>query len=78
MSIEGLIEKVAQGLVDNADAVAVDVIEEERETVYELTVDPDDLGRVIGRQGRTANAIRTVAIAAAKKHGERIQVEILD
>ena len=41
-------------------------------------VAPDDLGRVIGRQGRTANAIRTVAIAAAKKHGERIQVEILD
>ncbi len=78
MSIEGLIEKVARGLVDDPDAVGVEVIDEDRETVYELAVAPDDLGRVIGRQGRTANAIRTVAIAAAKKHGDRIQVEILD
>jgi predicted RNA-binding protein YlqC (UPF0109 family) len=78
MSIEGLIEKVAKGLVDEPDEVIVEAIDEERETVYELTVAPDDLGRVIGRQGRTANAIRTLAIAAAKKTGDRIQVEILD
>ena len=78
MSIERLIEKVAEGLVDEPDEVSVEVIEEERETVYELTVAPDDLGRVIGRQGRTANAIRTLAIAAAKKQGQRVQVEILD
>ena len=78
MSIEGLIEKVAKGLVDEPDQVGVEVIEDDRETVYELSVAPDDLGRVIGRQGRTANAIRTLAIAAAKKQGERIQVEILD
>jgi len=78
MAIDTLIEKIAKGLVDEPDEVNVQVVDEERETVYELAVAPDDLGRVIGRQGRTANAIRTLAIAAAKKHGERIQVEILD
>ena len=65
-------------LVDRKDAVTVDVVEQDRSTVLELTVDPDDLGRVIGRGGRTAKALRTVLDAAARKDGRRAVLDILD
>ncbi|HEX9052901.1 MAG TPA: KH domain-containing protein [Anaeromyxobacter sp.] len=69
---------LARELVDRKDAVQVDVIERDRSTVFELTVDPDDLGRVIGRGGRTAKALRTVIDAAARKEGRRAVLDILD
>ena len=69
---------LARELVDRKDAVKVDAIERDRSTVFELTVDPDDLGRVIGRGGRTAKALRTVLDAAARKEGKRAVLDILD
>lgn len=69
---------LARELVDNKDAVKVDAIERDRSTVFELTVAPDDLGRVIGRGGRTAKALRTVIDSAARKEGRRAVLDILD
>ena len=69
---------LARELVDRKEAVQVDVIERDRSTVFELTVDPDDLGRVIGRGGRTAKALRTVLDAAARREGRRAVLDILD
>jgi predicted RNA-binding protein YlqC (UPF0109 family) len=69
---------LARELVDRKDAVRVDAIERDRSTVFELTVHPDDLGRVIGRGGRTAKALRTVLDSAARKEGRRAVLDILD
>ncbi|HET7823834.1 MAG TPA: KH domain-containing protein [Anaeromyxobacter sp.] len=69
---------LARELVDNKDAVRVDAIERDRSTVFELTVHPDDLGRVIGRGGRTAKALRAVLDSAARKEGRRAVLDILD
>ena len=75
-----LLITLAQGLVDNPDAVVV-TLEEPNEggvTVYHLRVAPDDMGRVIGKQGRIAKAIRTIMRSAAIHSGEKISVEIDD
>lgn len=69
---------LARELVEHRDAVQVDAIERERSTVLELTVAEDDLGRVIGRGGRTAKALRTVVDAAARREGRRAVLDILD
>ena len=69
---------LARELVENKDAVQVDAIERDRSTVLELAVAPDDLGRVIGRGGRTAKALRTVIDAAARPTGRRAALDILD
>jgi len=69
---------LARELVEHRDAVRVDAIERDRTVVLELAVDPAELGRVIGRGGRTAKAIRTVVDAAAKRQGRRAVVDILD
>jgi len=69
---------LARELVEHRDAVRVDAIERDRTVVLELAVDPAELGRVIGRGGRTAKAIRTVVDAAAKRQGRRAIVDILD
>jgi len=69
---------LARELVEHGDAVRVDAIERDRTVALELAVDPADLGRVIGRGGRTAKAIRTVVDAAAKRQGRRAVVDILD
>ncbi|MBE6800654.1 MAG: KH domain-containing protein [Ruminococcaceae bacterium] len=73
-----LLETVAKGLVDATDAVEVTVDEpnEEGVVVYHLHVGPDDMGRVIGKQGRIAKAIRTVMRAAAIRKDVKIQVDI--
>ena len=73
-----LVEFLARALVDDPDAVRVDEIEEDGESVLELRVAPDDVGRVIGREGRIAQAIRTVARAAAARQGRRVTVEIVE
>lgn len=76
--LKEMVECVAKRLVDNPDAVSVTVTEGERTVVIELKVDPKDLGKVIGRQGRTAKALRTLLSAAATKMGKRAVLEIIE
>ena len=71
-----LVEVIAKALVDNPDAVSVTEKEEGEETVLELTVDPSDMGKVIGKQGRIAKAIRAVVKAAASKEDKKVIVDI--
>jgi predicted RNA-binding protein YlqC (UPF0109 family) len=74
-----LVEYLVRALVDDPDAVRVDEIEADGTTVLEVHVGDGDLGRVIGREGRVANAIRTVAKAAATaQDGGRVMVEIVE
>jgi len=73
-----LLEAIAKVLVDYPDQVRVRAIEGEDVTVLELRVHPSDLGKVIGRQGRTALAIRTILRAAGMKLRKRVTVEILE
>ena len=76
--MKDLIEYIARQLVDAPDDVHVEEIPEGRETIYELRVAPADLGKVIGRQGRTVRALRTLVSAAAARHQTRAVLEILD
>lgn len=69
---------VAQKLVDNPDAVAVTEREDGAGTVLELHVAPEDMGKVIGRQGRIAKEIRTVVKAVAQRDGKHVSVDIVD
>jgi len=69
---------ITRALVEDPEAVEVEELEEDGDLVYEITVGEDDLGRVIGRGGRVANAIRTVAKAAAVREERRVLVDILD
>lgn len=69
---------VVRQLVDNPDDVNVKVVNGERETVLELAVASDDLGKVIGKRGRTAKALRTLVKSAGALDGDNVTVEILD
>ena len=69
---------LTRSLVEDREAVQVDELEEDGDLVYEITVNEDDLGRVIGKGGRVANALRTVAKAAAVREQRRVLVDILD
>ena len=69
---------VATQLVDHPDAVTVTQREEDDNTILELRVAPEDMGKVIGRQGRIAKEIRTVVKAVAQRDGKRVTVDILD
>ena len=69
---------LARELVESRDAVKVDAIERDRSTVLELSVAEEDLGRVIGRGGKTAKAIRTVLDLAGRREGRRVVLDILD
>jgi len=73
-----LIEFLARSLVEDPDAVSVEEIEENGDIVLESTLADDDLGRVIGRGGRIANALRTIAKASATRAERRVVVEILE
>ncbi|MFZ0522167.1 MAG: KH domain-containing protein [Candidatus Acidiferrales bacterium] len=73
-----LVEDIAKALVDHPDQVQVRAVEGEQVTVLELRVAPDDLGKVIGRQGRTAKSIRTLLGAAGMKLKKRFTLEILE
>ena len=77
VAMKELIEQIAKALVDNPDQVSVRPIEGEQTTVLELRVAQSDLGKVIGKQGRIANALRTVAKASAMKNKQKVYVEIV-
>lgn len=72
-----VLETLAKSLVDNPDAVSVTVVENEDKTILELRVADGDMGKVIGKQGRIAKAIRTVVKAAASRENKRAIVEII-
>ena len=71
-----LVEAIAKSLVDNPDAVQVKEVQGNQATVIELRVAPEDMGKVIGKQGRIAKALRTVVKAAATKANKKVVVEI--
>ena len=73
-----LVENIAKSLVNHPDQVAVTETASERTAVIELRVAADDLGRVIGKEGRTAKAIRTILNAAATRENRRVVLEILE
>ena len=76
--LEDLVLFLTKSLVDNPDSVEVSGTEEDSRVDLEIRVAQDDIGKVIGRQGRTIKAIRTVAKAASVKVGKRVNVEVQD
>ena len=77
--MEDLLEYLARSLVDEPDGVSVESFEEDDGTlVLEHRVADDDVGKVIGRNGRTVNALRTVVRASAVRHGRRVLVDVID
>ncbi|MCI8453535.1 MAG: KH domain-containing protein [Lachnospiraceae bacterium] len=74
--MKGLVEVIAKALVDNPDEVVVTETEKDDEIVIELKVAPSDMGKVIGKQGRIAKAIRSVVKAASSKTEKKVIVEI--
>ena len=75
--MKDFLEYVARGLVDKPDAIEVDVEEDGDETVLTLVVDQEDMGRVIGRDGRIANAIRSLLKVMAARDGRHVELEIV-
>jgi predicted RNA-binding protein YlqC (UPF0109 family) len=78
VDMKALIELMAKSLVDKPEEVAVAEVDGERTTVYELRVASSDIGKVIGKQGNTARAMRTIMSAAGNKLGKRYVLEILE
>ena len=73
-----LVEYIVKSLVDEPENVEVNVIEGEKSTILELRVSPNDIGKVIGKQGRIAKALRTILSATATKSGKHASLGILD
>jgi len=73
-----MLETIAKYLVNNPDAVSVTEVEGEQSVILELRVAPEDMGRVIGKEGRIAKAIRTLVKANAVKANKRVNVEIIE
>lgn len=78
MSSESLVKYITSFLVDKPESVQVKEIVGEKETVLELRVDPGDIGKVIGKNGRIAKSLRTILTAAATKEGKVYSLEIID
>ncbi|MDO4241686.1 MAG: RNA-binding protein [Microbacteriaceae bacterium] len=76
VSLQDALHHLVSGIVDNPDEVRVDSVTSDRGETLEVRVNPADLGRVIGRSGRTVQALRTVITALA--HGHRVRVDIID
>ena len=76
--MKDLLTKIAKALVDQPEEVSVNVLEGSQSTVLELTVAKDDLGKIIGKQGRTARAMRTLLGAASAKLKKRTVLEIIE
>src|SRR5437588_11047104 len=75
--LKGLVEYVARALVDKADAVKVDEVQDGNTTVYELEGDEEDIGKVIGRQGRVVRGLRALVKAAATRKGTRVDLDVV-
>ncbi|MCM3130350.1 MULTISPECIES: KH domain-containing protein [unclassified Paenibacillus] len=75
--MEQLVGVIAKALVDHPEDVSVRTLEKDRLVVYELTVHPEDVGKVIGKQGKIAKALRTVVTSAAVKMDKRVTVDII-
>ncbi|MBN1898091.1 MAG: KH domain-containing protein [Spirochaetes bacterium] len=78
MDPKTLVEYIVKALVDKPESVSLHTVEGEKTTIIELRVDNDDIGKVIGKQGRIARSIRTILSAVASKSGKRINLEIID
>ena len=76
--MRALVEQMAKALVDEPEQVSVQTVEDREGTVLELRVGPNDLGKVIGKQGRTARSLRTILGAAGMKQHKRFILEILE
>jgi predicted RNA-binding protein YlqC (UPF0109 family) len=78
MAVKELVELIVKSLVDNPDKVKVTLLDGQQSSIIELTVAPEDMGRVIGKQGRNAQAIRVILGAAGMKLKKRVNLEILE
>jgi len=76
--MQAFVEYVVKGLVEHPEAVTVTPVDRKGLTVYELRLNPQDVGRVIGRQGMTINAIRSLLLAGSAKKGLRCSLEIVE
>jgi predicted RNA-binding protein YlqC (UPF0109 family) len=76
--MQAFLEYIVKGLVQHPDSVTVTPVEREGTTVYELRLHPDDVGKVIGRQGMTINAIRSLLLAGSAKKGLRCTLDIVE
>ena len=76
--MQAFLEYVVKGLVNHADAVTVTPVERQGMTIYELRLHQEDVGKVIGRQGMTINAIRSLLLAGSAKKGMRCTLEIVE
>lgn len=74
--MKDLVETIAKAIVDNPEQVYINEVEGEKSVILEISVADDDMGKIIGRQGRIARAIRTVVKAAATKEGKKVIVDI--
>jgi uncharacterized protein len=75
--LKGLVDYVARALVDKPNAVKVDEVQDGNTTVYELEVDEEDVGKVIGRQGRVVRGLRALVKAAATRKGVRVDLDVV-
>ena len=78
MAMQTFLEHVVKGLVQKPEEVSVTPVEQAGATVYELRMNPDDVGRIIGKQGATINAIRSLLTAGSAKKGLRCSLEIIE
>jgi hypothetical protein len=76
--LKELIELIIKGIVDNPEKVEINEIIGEKLSIYEVRVDSNDIGKVIGRQGRNIKSIRTIVNAAAQKDDKRVVIEIVE
>ena len=76
--MQAFLEYVVKGLVQNTDAVSITPVMREGRTIYELRLDPQDVGKIIGRQGQTINAIRSLLLTGSAKQGLRCSMEIVE
>ena len=75
--MKDLLVLLTKSIVDNPDDVQINQIEGEKAVVYEIKVNADDVGKVIGKHGRIINAVRTIVRAAAVKEGKKVSIELL-
>lgn len=78
MDEKELVGFIAKSLVDNPDKVEINMVESEKSTIIELSVDDSDIGKIIGKHGRIAKAIRTILSAVSNKSNKRILLDIID